>query len=107
MRDPFGWHELDTVKFAEIRQRLIHLEKLTWNEILVKDKYWNHTVSRSDLSKEARDRLAELQLDDQEEFVSLRLSNLERVWGIRLEGAMTLIWWDPDHQVCPSLKKHT
>jgi len=98
---------LDSAKFAEIRQKLIHLERLSWNEILVGSKRSNHTVQRGDLSKAARDRLEALQLDDQEEFVSLRLSGEERVWGIRLDGAMTLIWWDPNHRVCPSIKKHT
>jgi len=107
MCDPFGWQKLDRVKFAEIRKKLTEFEKLTWNEILVANQHKNHTVRRDKLSKDARDRLTALQLDDQEDFVSLRLTGVERVWGIRIEGAMTLIWWDPNHLVCPSLKKHT
>lgn len=104
MCDPFGWHELDSGKLTEIRQRLTELEKLTWNEILVKNRYWNHAVERYRLSPEAQARLRELHLEDQEELVSLRLSNFERVWGIRIEGAMTLLWWDPTHAVCPNLR---
>lgn len=104
MCDPFGWHELGSGKFAEIRQRLSELERLTWNEILVINSYWNHAVQRYRLSPEAQARLRELRLDDQEELISIRLSNFERVWGIRIEGAMTLLWWDPTHAVCPTLR---
>lgn len=99
MCDPFGWHELDRAKLDEIRVRLRELEKLTWNEILVAQKHWNHTVAISALCSAAQDRLTALHLDDVDEVVSLRLNNKERIWGFRLDGAMTLLWWDPTHDV--------
>ena len=39
--------------------------------------------------------------------IAKRLSNTERVYGLRLEGVLSLLVWDPGHQVCPSEKKHT
>jgi hypothetical protein len=104
MCEPFGWRDLERSKLQEIRARLSELEKLTWNEILVQNKYWNHTIQVGDLCSEAQERLLDLRLDDYDEIVSLRLSNLERIWGLRIDGAMTLLWWDPDHSICPSLK---
>jgi hypothetical protein len=104
MCEPFGWQDLERSKLQEIRARLSELEKLTWNEILVQNKYWNHTIQVEDLCSEAQERLLDLRLDDYDEIVSLRLSNLERIWGLRIDGAMTLLWWDPDHSICPSLK---
>jgi hypothetical protein len=60
-----------------------------------------------ELCKTARDRLEDLRLEDIDELVSLRLGGAERVWGIRDGNVMLLLWWDPEHAVCPSLKKHT
>ena len=99
MCDPFGWHEIEKAKLEDIRLRLVQLEKLTWKEILIDQNHWNHTVSRSSLCKKAQDRLADLSLDDQEYLISLRLSNSERIWGFKMDGAMTLLWWDPTHDV--------
>ena len=107
MCDPFGWHELRQEKLREIRGKLGELEKLTWNEILVARKHLNHTVQVDDICKEAKERLIELGLDDVDELVSLRLMGAERVWGFPMFGALTLLWWDPDHQVYPTALKNT
>ncbi len=105
--DPFGWHQIDGQKLIEIHAKLSEFEKRTWNDILVVNKKQNHAVCLGSLCKAARDRLVQLQLDDVEQFVSLRLSGAERVWGIRTHNVLTILWWDPDHEVCPSLKRNT
>jgi hypothetical protein len=107
VRDPFGWHEIERGKIDDIRQKLIQFEGKSWNEILIKGKRWNHSVLVDDLCKDAKDRLLNMGQDDVEELVTLHLSGLERIWGIRDMGVLKLLWWDPYHQVCPSLKKHT
>lgn len=99
MRDPFGWHQLDRPTLDSIRERLKALETSTWKEILVDQNRWNHEVPRARLRREAQERLAELALDDQEFFISLRLTRLERIWGFRSDDALTLLWWDPAHRV--------
>lgn len=104
MCDPFGWHQLDGVLLLEIRAKLRDFESMTWGEIIGRD---SHAVAVSSLCKAARDRLATLRLDDLEELFSLRLSAKERVWGVLEHNILTLLWWDPSHAVCPSLKKHT
>lgn len=105
--DPYGWHEIQRAKILDVRQKLASFEGRTWNEILIQSKKFNHSVPKDKLSKSARDRLAELRLDDVDELVSLRLSATERVWGIREEGVLRVLWWDPNHLVCPSEKKNT
>lgn len=107
MADPFGWHEIDGDKLADVRGKLAQFEAMTWNEILVAGKKQNHSITVADLSKEARERLHVIGLGDVEMLVSLRLSNKERVWGLRQGAALLILWWDPDHAVCPSLMKHT
>ncbi len=105
--DPYGWHRLGETEVERIRGLLVNLESRTWNEILVASNKQNHAVDIADLSKEARDRLVELKLDDADKLVSLRLTARERVWGLFREGVMDLLWYDPMHQVCPSMMRNT
>jgi hypothetical protein len=107
MLHPFGWQDLDAVTLNEIRTKLAQFESMTWNEILVDSKKQNHSVEVWKLSKEAQERLNATGLGDAEEVVSLRLSGRERVWGLRQGAVMLILWWDPEHAVCPSLLKHT
>ncbi len=107
MCDPFGWHALDKHTLNEIRRKLAEFETRTWNDILLVSKKQNHSISVNDLSAEAKKRLKDLELDDIDEVVSLKLSGKERVFGIRHDVALTLLWWDPHHKVCPSILKHT
>ena len=107
MRDPFGWHELTKDKVTEIRTKLAALENSTWSEILVQSKKQNHFIAVADLEPEAQRRLLDLHMDDVDAVLSLRLSGEERVIGIKYDVAVSLLWWDPKHQVCKSVLKHT
>jgi hypothetical protein len=105
--DPYGWHEVNGATLNAIRVKLSHFESMTWREILVKSKKQNHTVAVENMSNDARKRLREIHCSDVDELISLHLSGTERIWGILREGVLTLLWWDPNHLVCPSLLKHT
>lgn len=107
MLTPYGWRDIAPEKLREVREKLKDFESMTWHEILTASRHRNHPVSIDQLCKEARDRLEEIGQADIEELVSLRLSGPERVWGIRSENVLKILWWDPAHSVCPSLKKHT
>ncbi len=76
---------------------------MTWAEVL--GSKHNHNVDIDRLCKAARERLVQLKQHDLDELLSLRLSGAERIWGILSEGVRTIIWWDPDHKICPSLLK--
>ena len=105
--DPFGWHNINTAQLHSIREKLQKFESMTWNEILVKSKKQHHSIDTSDICTSAKKRLEELKLDDVELLVSLRLDGRERLWGIRQENCLLLLWWDPEHKVCPSKLKNT
>ena len=102
MVDPFGWHNMDGRKLSELRQKLGNFESMTWAEILIKAKKQHHAIPKKDLCKPARDRLIAIQEDDVDDLVRLRLSNLERVWGILDGDVFRVLWWDPYHLICPS-----
>lgn len=104
MCDPFGWHQTDAATLLQIREKLRSFESMTLGEILGPN---NHMVPIHTLCKEARDRVAVLHLDDIDELLSLRLGATERIWGILEHNIVTLLWWDPDHCVCLSVKKRT
>lgn len=103
MADPFGWHTIEAPMLLHIRERLAYFESMTWEEILVRAKKQNHSIDVSDLCTEAQRRLDErcILLD---KVVSLRLSAKERVFGYLENGVLVLLFWDPLHQVCPSLR---
>jgi len=79
---------------------------MTWAEIS-KDKKKYHPIRVDKLATEARKRLEELRQDDVDVLWSLRVQGKPRIWGIREGRVLKLLWWDPNHEVCPSKLKHT
>jgi hypothetical protein len=92
------WDDL----FAKLKS----YESRTWAEIIANNKR-DHAVPVARLIKPARERLNDLKLDDVDELFRLRLTGTQRVWGIREGRVFHLIWWDPDHEICPSELKNT
>lgn len=107
MADPFGWHKLSTKEVNSIQTKLSEFESMTWEEISIKSKKQNHSVTIDKLSKKAQARLIKINIIDIDELFSLRLGGKQRVWGILDQGILNLLWWDPQHLVCPSKKKGT
>lgn len=104
---PFGW-DVPRERKAELAARSRDLERMTWGEILRNDNTGTHSIPTERLSKEARGRLVELKLDDRDTMISLRVNGKTRVWGFLDDaGILSVVWWDPEHLVCPSAKKHT
>lgn len=104
---PFGWGDIGEKKLREIREKLASLETMTWREILIKGKKQHHMIRVAVLPKENQKRLRETGQHDIDRLVSLRMSGRERIYGILNKASLRLLWWDPDHQVYPSRKKHT
>ena len=107
MQDPFGWQRIDRKTLDDIRGKLAGFESMTLNEIFIVARKQNHPVPVRGLDQRAQKRLQELKLFDVEEVYCLHLSDKERIWGIRDLNVLVLLWWDPEHRVCPSEKKHT
>ena len=104
----WGWDKVNcSYFFTVIWEKMRNFEKKKWSEILGGDHHWNHKIPVSRIVEKAQKRLKELGHDDQEELVSLRLTNKQRLWAIQLEGKTFLLWWDPNHEICPSPLKHT
>lgn len=75
-----------------------------WQDISGRE---HHAIEVDRLSREAQARLEQIGQDDVDEMFSFHFSGKQRIIGIRDMNVVRLLWWDPEHQVCLSHKKHT
>ncbi len=101
---PWGWRNIDAAAFFQIHARLADCEKTTWHQLGLAG---SHPIPKGDIIRAAQLRLQEIGQDDIDEIYSLRFTGRQRLWGIREEHVFKALWWDPEHEVCPSYKKHT
>lgn len=102
---PWGWRGVDpAVIWDRILRRARDLESMTWAQIM---STGSHPISVGDLAPEAQRRLEAIGQADVDELFSLRFTGKERLWGIRDRHVLKVLWWDPEHEICPSPKKHT
>lgn len=100
---PHGWDQITRQDLQDVLKSLKDFETQTWNAIFVTAKYQHHSVPITGMIPAARKRLVNLKKDDIDEIHRLRLTNKWRVWGIFREGTFALLWWDPKHEICPSM----
>ncbi len=104
----WGWNQVNcSYFFEEIWEKMRDFEKKKWSEILGRDHRKNHKIQVSKIIRDAQKRLEELGHDDQEELVSFRLTGTQRLWAIQSGTEAFLLWWDPNHEICPSPLKGT
>lgn len=102
----WGWSEIENVVlWDKILKKMKDFESMTWAEI--KKGGQNHSVPKFKLCPDAQRWLHDKGLDDVDGLFGLRLSGKKRVYGIRNGRVLDVIWWDPNHTVCPARKKHT
>lgn len=102
-----GWIHLKPEDLDGLLARFRDWEKMTWSEILSEGRRQNHPIFVSKCCLKARERLEHLKLDDLEELMSLRVTGQARVIGIRVRDVFHILWWDPEHAVCPWTLKGT
>ena len=100
---PWGWRTVAARDWwTEILPKLQGFESMTWAEIMQaaggRARGTNsHFVQVERLTRQAKDRLAEIHQDDVSELFSLRLTATVRVYGTRDRRALKLLWYDPYH----------
>ncbi len=107
----FDLHRRD-FKHCEVMEKMIAYSNMTWQEIgrqtHDEGKSRHHFLSVESLSKEAADRFRAMELDEYSDAIfSFALQNKLRVIGIREDEHFHVLWYDPEHEVCPSKKKKT
>lgn len=93
---------LDQAAAVGVQGTLRSYEKKTWAESAGTGSVGTQKrIPVGDLCNDAQHRLEELELDDEDALVEFRIEWSTRVWGIRKNDVCYLLWWDPDHEVCP------
>ena len=94
---------------GEIFEKLLTYSKMSWSEIKRQThdggKSKHHYLNYDVLSQAAMDRIDAKDLRDWTDAIfSFALTNKLRVIGIRKGEAFDVIWYDPNHEFCPSHK---
>ena len=103
----WGWLNIDEDTLINIiLPKIKSFEKMTWGEF-TKRRSNHHSLPVKNIIKEAQDRLIEIELEDIETLFSFSISGEKRLWGIRDTVHCKILWWDQNHEIYPSEKKHT
>jgi hypothetical protein len=113
LHGPFGWGVTDPVMLlTDIIPKLQKLETQTWDEVERQSQNHSHFVDNSKLSSEARKRLETIKdfleergMNGADSLFSLRLEAKRRVWGVRQGAVLQILWYDPEHQVYPTVPR--
>lgn len=102
----------DDFLHREVMEKMIHYSNMSWAEVKGQThdegKSKHHLISFDKLSNDAFDRFKARHLDGYEDSIfSFALQNRLRVVGIRENEHFHVLWYDPDHEICPSKKRHT
>lgn len=102
----------DEFRHQEVLEKMINYSNMTWSDIKKQThddrKSKHHAIAYEALSKAAQERLKAKHLEEDSDAVfSFALNNLLRIIGIRRGKEFSVLWYDPNHEVCPSTKKHT
>jgi len=106
--DDLEWND-DPDSEESFRKVAIYLKDYssrTWGQI-EQNKKRDHAVKVSHLISKAQQRLEELKLGDHDLLWRFRFDGCKRIWGIRHGHVFRVLWWDPEHRICPSQKSHT
>jgi len=90
--------------YSLILNKLQSFETMKWSDILGNK---SHMIAVEKICRKAQARLKEIGQEDVDELVSLRFGSKGRLWGIRDNEYLKILWWDPNHEICTSQKKHT
>lgn len=96
---------IDSGHFRDLLERLRSFESMKCADVFARGSEIGKTYTVSKLpAKEARDRLVDLEYDDQTEIARLRISGKRRLYGFLPDGGpdFYVLWWDPEHEIWPS-----
>lgn len=94
------------LQFSDVADMLKSTGFRGWKE-LTADSKRDHPIAVNRLAKFAQKRIAQINLDDIDELWSFRVNAAYRIWCIKIESLLQVLWIDPNHQIYPVEKRHT
>lgn len=98
---------LGSARLLEVLLKLGSFEQQTIRELFYDGEEPGKHYNVENLPKESHDRLTELGREDETIIARLRLTGQQRLYGFLREHVFHVLWWDPQHEVYPSNKRHT
>ena len=95
-----------------VLDKIISYSSMTWTEIKRQThdggKSKNHMLDPDSISAEVMERIKERGLEEYSDAIfSFALQNKIRIVGYRENQFFYVLWYDPNHEICPSTLKHT
>ncbi|MGV1927931.1 hypothetical protein ACQZ6S_21750 [Agrobacterium tumefaciens] len=102
---PYAWSALGNPEdFQEVINKLAEIETISENDLR---QQGSHSIELHKLSPDAQERLRQIHHDDLDSLFSIRLMGAVRIHCIHHLNVMRVLWYDPEHQVCPATLKYT
>ncbi|MDP8210970.1 MAG: hypothetical protein P9M05_09150 [Candidatus Stygibacter australis] len=102
----WNWCECgENSKYLFILKKLGELEQLSFHEL--NQSAPHHFVKIDKIVKKVpkvSKELEILQLDDELSLFSLKISPRERIWCKAFGNQLSIVWYDPNHEICPSIR---
>lgn len=89
--------------FWEISEKLKSFEQKKWSYIAANSDR-DHQIPFTDLKDFAQKAAIKKRLEQFDGIWSFHLSGIQRLWGVKAGDYFMVIWWDPEHLICPSIK---
>ena len=105
---PWGLAHLSHEQVQALIGDMVKFENQTINELFYQGEWPGKCHDVAELpNRAALERLDALGIPDMTKIWKLRIGGAGRLWGFLAGHVFHIVWWDPDHQVWPSKKKHT
>jgi hypothetical protein len=101
---PWPLHGISSNDHRELLEKLGVFEQSRVSELEGSSGIKNIPVEN--IIPQAQRRLEAIHLDDYDLW-ELHIKGEPRMWCIRNGEVLSLLWWDPKHEICPSHLKHT
>jgi hypothetical protein len=102
---PYSCTAFDLKEFQLLWDRLREFEIMNVEQWRKQGSY--HSPAITNISREAKKRLRELRFDDIDVIHSFHITGLCRLWCMKHQNIMCVLWWDRKHEVYSVGKKHT
>jgi hypothetical protein len=102
---PFGCGQFSLDDFTQLWDRLRAFEKMNISQLRAAKSF--HGVPCANISPIAKKRLEEINKDDLDTIYGFHIMGECRLWCMRHENILSVLWWDRNHEVYPVGKKHT
>lgn len=104
----WGFRNVDPQTLCEIMTHLRDFESMTLNAVFHNGGEPGKDYEVEQIpNQDALKRLVEKNLADQTKISRLRLGGKPRLYGFLRGNVFYVVFWDPEHDIWPSNKKHT